>query len=202
MRSISNWFVVWGMHRRQIQLGYRLRRYHSTKSNFLEVLVVSLFLLLWVYLECTGVDWPLMIAMICAAWGFVIVLLIMGISSSGKMKIIINFAQTVQLLIGPDQSLLSYFSFINFKFESVDSTKCLAPLDFYWRSFVVLNFPVIFGTFVLITYGLMTLWKKIEPFCVQVFLTLREYVRSCRWRASVEYGECIDILCSDGFVEV
>ena len=40
-------------------------------------------------------------------------LLWIGRSSSGKFKILIYFAQTVQLLLGPDSSLLSFFAVFN-----------------------------------------------------------------------------------------
>ena len=141
-------------------------------------------------LECESYNWGIIFGVFILGWAYVAAILIFSRSSSGKFKILIYFAQTVQLVLGPESSILTVFAIFNIDLEGVSESSCIGPFSFYDLSFFTILLPLIFLIFLTMCWALNLLWLK-QEFRIKMFLRhLLFWFSSCKcktsWRRSKE----------------
>eukprot|EP01028_Stygiella_incarcerata_P010460 TRINITY_DN5430_c0_g1_i1.p1 TRINITY_DN5430_c0_g1~~TRINITY_DN5430_c0_g1_i1.p1 ORF type:complete len:4541 (-),score=925.87 TRINITY_DN5430_c0_g1_i1:248-12403(-) len=133
-------------------------------------------------LKCTTVQYDLILVAVGFGWIYVLLLLKLGQSSSGKFKIFMYFAQTIGLII-PPQMKVSFFDWLGVASLQVDDSaggNCIAPLDFFQKSILNISIPFILLVLLVITYLISTLWLKTKRQLHRgsKFITLMIFYRS------------------------
>jgi hypothetical protein len=115
-------------------------------------------------IECTEINVGLCAAVFIFGWIYVIVLLIVGQSSSGAFKIFMYFAQTLQLILPSSlrNNFVDFIGIANFRVQDSASGSCIAPLSFFEKSLTNILVPFFLLFLLCLTFGLNNLWLRIE----------------------------------------
>ena len=88
------------------------------------------------FLACTAVNVPIVLALLVGATIYVIFVLNFGRSSSGNVKIFMYFTQTLQIVLSPTSQILPVSSVFNFQFDGGGNACALrrsTSLRSHWR---------------------------------------------------------------------